>query len=488
MSRPRTHWNNTTYAAITIGLGTILSAGTIPAVAGSQGDNDLSNFKIYLQTSGHWTGSYDGSGSGMTDYNHILYEHQAGALSERGPEFVDMNAHLAAIDSYVETNIPQSFDGLIILDYELYPLSLKNHIAEHWATPRIAEEKRKDPTISDDEAMERANARWQVAMERFTIGSADRVRELRPNAKIGYYHLLYYPLDHSVKDKHREINDAASWFWDEMDAICPTIYVGYHETDPGYAEIAELMPGKVAEAVRIADNVEQSTGKRPAVYPYITHRILDWGGKRHSDHAGEWVTPRQTYDYFASSINAGADGVIIWQDVFEDNPNKPCENEYINEVLTTQVDGVMQYLNLGAYAGDTGDDSDDQSDNRLASSTTLPETLTAISPTATPATTIVVREGSKNKKKGLKAGKDKARKVVQKGKALSEEQIQRAKERANRIDARKRARAKAKSDARARKLVRRNASKARKAKRKAEKKGKADSTETLVVVEVADAS
>ncbi len=310
------------------------------------------DFTIFLQTTGDWSGSYTGEDLGLSNDTVVLYQHLAGDLDERGPEYVDMESHLAALARGIDRYVPQGFSGLAILDYELYPLSLYNQTHTAIREPRIQAQLDAHPGIGRDEAERLAAEAYLPYARRFFLESLRTAKQLRPDAKWGYYSLVRADRNLPMDDRRKWVNDQSNWFWEEVDVICPYAYTGYHELDPEHVRVEELMVDKTREAVRIADGVLERTDHRPMVYPYMSARTVYWGL---SQYEGQWATQSQLSNFFRAARQGGADGLILWQSVKDSDDRRRTESEYV-QTLDTTVQQALREVRMGAFtsARDSG--------------------------------------------------------------------------------------------------------------------------------------
>lgn len=320
---------------------------TVPVSPDALGWSGNSDFHLYLQTTGDWSGTFTGADLGLDANTRILYEHNAGCLSEQGPEYVDMEAHLAALRTGIDRYLPPDFDGLAILDYEGYPLSLYNKNYSAIREPRIEAVLRQQPSLSREQALAVADAAYQPAVRRFFLESLDLAKQMRPNAKWGYYSLVAADRNAPATEETRALNDRSTWLWDRVDVICPYSYTGYFELDPEHERIETLMRDKAQEAVRLSRDVESRTGRRPPVYPYVSIRTVYWGL---SEYEGSWATAPQVRNFLTAARDGGADGVVLWQSVKNSDPKRRTESEYIDAINTTLA-GVLEELEMGSFAG-----------------------------------------------------------------------------------------------------------------------------------------
>ncbi len=312
---------------------------------GNESDLDPS-FTLILQTSGDWSGNYTGSYLGFTDHTRILYEHEAAAFNPNGPEYVNFEEHIAKFISAVHEKVPEGFNGIAIIDYEGYPLTLYSPCHHpDICEPRIAQEFTLYPDITLEEAERRANEKYEPFIKKYFLEPLRKAKELRPNAQWGFYSRLSGDRNLPTDDRHRWKNDQVDWLWNESNVITRSIYPYWHENEPHWPRTRDLMQDKIEEAARLARNVQTQTGRKPVVLSYVSSRVMS----NQSQYQGQWVTQTQISDQLRSSSSGGADGVIFWENVRNDRPPNPTEQEYIH-FLDTIVKASLMELQMGVFA------------------------------------------------------------------------------------------------------------------------------------------
>lgn len=329
---------------------------------------DPSRFRVLLQPIGEWSGDYSGEDLGYDGNTVQIFLQDCGRFNERGPEFTDINLHLASVSQEINRRIPTDFNGLIILDARFYPISLCAPGAEKWANPRIAEVRRRRSELNESDALIEADRRWQIALDRILGATIKRIRDLRPNAQIAIRDTVTIRSNANASASGEpavDLNDKAMWLWKRVDAICPDIAFDANSTLPDHTTNAELtIQQKIAAAARIAGQVEMETGRRPQVLPMLNSTIVPpkrsvpWDTDSSGVSVGEWISAKQTIAAFNAAVSQRADGIVLSQFVADHHPRLHSEYEFINEVLEGRVRLAMNQLRLGVFAdADTGSDS-----------------------------------------------------------------------------------------------------------------------------------
>ena len=322
-----------------LGALTLALLGSVTALA--HDPEAALDFRLLLQTTGDWSGRRDTGALGFSENTRIVYQWPGGDLPVEGPEYVDMDKHLAALTSWIEANVEADFDGVGILDYERYPATLYDPWHHGIIESRIEAEKAMDPGISHEEALRRAEKKYQPHIQRVLLGSLNRARQLRPDAAWGYYSFVLYDNHLPVDDHFRWINDQVSWLWEEVDVIALSLYPWWYQDEPLWPVGRDLLPDKIAEARRLASSAESASGTRPIVLPYQTSEVVSVG----SPHYRKFITPQQTLDYLSAAVKAGADGVILWQHLSDEDPRYKTEEQYW-QILDGQVKSAVESLGL----------------------------------------------------------------------------------------------------------------------------------------------
>ncbi|MFG0329527.1 MAG: hypothetical protein ACF8PN_06450 [Phycisphaerales bacterium] len=341
----RTHWKQWTLTAATVAV-----AGWMMA-PGADAQLPKAEFDVKLQTSGDWSGSYCGEDLGLNDHTIILYENSIFPPGRNKPKWpdnleeLDFDLYYSNLEAAVLREVPEGFDGIVIIDIERYPVSLYQPWNREYRDPRIEHEIRLDPGISYEEAERRAAERHLPLSQALFGEGVRRAQELRPDAKWGLYGQLSSDRNLPIDDHYRWINDQSAWLWQQVDVITRPIYSIWYETDQYWPRVRDLMSDKVAEAVRLADEAERVTGREKLAYAYCHFRVAG----SNSRHAREWLTDQQVQDMLDHSWMSGADGALIWQVVRENRSDYPTEPVYIN-YLEDSLDLALANLGLGAYA------------------------------------------------------------------------------------------------------------------------------------------
>jgi len=315
---------------------------------------ELAGFRVILLPLGSWSGIYPLEKSPYKANTILLPLRTAGRLNDRGPEFTDLNLHLAALDQWMNQNIPESFTGIIILDLSGFPISLKSKSAGNFLPPRLQEIRRLNPQDNDNEVLTKANHRWQTALSRVYIASIDRLRSLQPGARIALLHAVDSADDQLLRhDAYTEPDQDTLWLWKKIDIITPRItFTARDDEAEQYHNSLRAINDSLRRAQRIADLVEKKQTKRPGIIPMLNSTITRNPDQtqKPSPYLGHWLTQPQMKTAFENALQNKATGIIITQMLGDRNPKLPNEQAFISNILQDRLHKTMIDLALGPFA------------------------------------------------------------------------------------------------------------------------------------------
>ena len=317
------------------------------------------DFRVLLLPLGSWSGIYPIEKSAYRANTILLPLRSVGRLNDRGPEFTDLNLHLAALEQWVKQNIPDSFTGIIILDLTGFPISLKSKHAGNFLPPRLQEIRRLNPQDNDNDLLTKANRRWQTSLSRVYIATIDRLRSLQPGARIAVLHAVDSADDQLLRhDAYTEPDSDTLWLWEKIDIIIPqvTFTARDDETKP-YDSSLRSINDSLRRAQRIADLVEKKQINPPDIFPMLNSTIarnID-PTQKPSPYLGRWITQPQMKTAFEIALQNKAAGIIITQMLGDRNPKLPNEQTFISEILQDRLHKTMIDLELGPFANLTAD-------------------------------------------------------------------------------------------------------------------------------------
>uniref|UniRef100_A0A1D0C0T3 Hyaluronidase n=1 Tax=Hadronyche infensa TaxID=153481 RepID=A0A1D0C0T3_HADIN len=214
--------------------------------------------------------------------NTIFYESQLGLYPHLNqtdypvnggiPQLGDLSAHLKKSRQDIDKIIPDvQFTGLGIIDWESWRAvwdfnwgTLKKYQEESF---RVARDQHPDWTNSS--LLKSAQEEWETSAKNYMLKTLQLAQMMRPQALWCYY---LYPDCYNYKGQTPQEfqcppivikgNNQLSWLWDEIKAVCPSLYVvgGYLEKY-SFDQRTWYVNGRLQEALRVAPNSQ--------LYPYI---------------------------------------------------------------------------------------------------------------------------------------------------------------------------------------------------------------------------
>ncbi|KAM7415349.1 hypothetical protein PAMA_019938 [Pampus argenteus] len=206
-------------------------------------------------------------------------DEDTGEMYDEGlPQLIDMQEHHELAEDDIKYYIPDPKQpGLAVLDFEEWrPQWIRN-----WGSKDIYRQisietvKKKNATMSDDEAEDRAKIVFERAAKRYFLRSIRIGKKMRPNRLWGYY--LYpdcYNYDYNqdmdgftgeCPDIEKDRNDELLWLWRESTALFPSIYLELVLRDSQQARL--FVRHRIQEAIRVS-MLPNSSYSAP-VYAYI---------------------------------------------------------------------------------------------------------------------------------------------------------------------------------------------------------------------------
>lgn len=205
-------------------------------------------------------------------------DEDTGEMHDEGlPQITDMQDHHDDAADDIKHYIPTDGPGLAVLDFEEWrPQWIRN-----WGSKDIYREvsiekvKKKNTSLSEDEAEERAKIVFERAAKRYFVRIIQIGKKLRPKRLWGYY--LYpecYNYDYNqdmvgftgeCPDIEKQRNDNLLWLWKESTALFPSIYLELVLKDSWKARL--FVRHRIQEAMRVS-TLPQSTYSIP-IYAYI---------------------------------------------------------------------------------------------------------------------------------------------------------------------------------------------------------------------------
>ncbi|KAM4554425.1 hyaluronidase-5-like [Fundulus diaphanus] len=248
--------------------------------------------------------------------------------------------------------IPLNRSGLAVLDFEEWrPQWIRN-----WGSKDIYREmsielvKKKNPSLSDDEAEERAKVLFQRAAKKYFLRSIRFGNRLRPNRLWGYY--LYpdcYNYDYNQDmagftgecppiEKSR--NDELLWLWTESTALFPSIYLELVLRDTQQARM--FVRHRIQEAMRVS--VLPNSSYSIPIYAYIR--------PVYKDSIDDYMSEFDLVNTIGEAAALGAAGVVSWGDMNVTDTEDSCVDalNHLDRVMNPYILNVSMATRLCSEA------------------------------------------------------------------------------------------------------------------------------------------
>ncbi|KAK7891172.1 hypothetical protein WMY93_023135 [Mugilogobius chulae] len=231
------------------------------------------------------------------------------------PQLVDLKEHRELAEDDIEYYIPTDKPGLAILDFEEWrPQWIRN-----WGSKNIYREisietvKKKNASLTDDEAEDRAKIVFERAAKKYFLRSINVGKKLRSKRLWGYY--LYpdcYNYDYNqdmlsytgeCPDIEKVRNDELLWLWNASTALYPSIYLEEVLRDSIQARL--FVRHRMKEAMRVS-TLPNKTHSIP-VYPYIR--------PVYKDSVDRYMSEFDLVNTIGEAAALGAAGVVSWGDM-----------------------------------------------------------------------------------------------------------------------------------------------------------------------------
>ena len=245
----------------------------------------------------------------------------------------NMSLHLDQLRADVIRWIPDAnFSGLALVDKEDWePLFCANFVSGGSRFYNIYSEeliRKTHPRYNTSQLQAAAALAFDTAAKDFYLQSLAAARQLRPQAKWGYF-AQPSEIDRGASAEHvqsvRAINARLGWLYAAVDFLAPEIYVqefpgqphpcGPHAAQPRCSELnlTSQTAEAIADSIRLADAVELAGGKRPAVLPYGSIVYRDLSPKPPASVPQPYMVDREgVAATIQVAASLGAEGVILW--------------------------------------------------------------------------------------------------------------------------------------------------------------------------------
>ncbi|XP_037032943.1 hyaluronidase Tab y 2.0101-like [Bradysia coprophila] len=221
------------------------------------------------------------------------------------PQEGDLKLHLEKFELDVDKYIPDKENsGLAIIDFELWRPVYRQNFGKllpykELSTTLVAEAMGN----LTDEAYSMARDFFTDSAKMFMLETIEFAKQLRPNAKWGYYGLPHCfngrrNVTEDCEQHIQEENDATQWLYDHSDIILPSIYMP-ERIIPCNRPL--MVKGRIRESLRLSNNVNRTT--KPLVIAYHRYKFPD---------SLQYLNQSDHIDTIKAAKEVGADGIILW--------------------------------------------------------------------------------------------------------------------------------------------------------------------------------
>ena len=221
-----------------------------------------------------------------------------------------LESHLAQVRRDVARLIPNpNWDGFAVIDYESWGVTLKPGAQGEYKERALGIARSLHPGASEHELDRIARTMWNQASIRFMLATIDLCKEMRPDAKwgfFGYPKIGFGPLE---EDKRVALVSPQQPLLDHSDALYPEAYARRVTIDNNKGTY-EYAPAGFYEnhLVRLMRWSRRLAGPDKPILPYVT---LRYNG-RTDRIKSQPLTDRDLETMLSVPIREGADGLILW--------------------------------------------------------------------------------------------------------------------------------------------------------------------------------
>lgn len=380
----------------TLTLSLVLAAGGATAVAQDAAidppsTGDLDEFRYYFsittdpyerQRGNNWSDQLSFDTDILSRDFVILYEGQTGRYPTAGPHLTMrdgyMDAHLAQLEIDIERQIPDpEFSGLAIIDYEDFraiwdrtpnvpsdegPDAHDTDFQDDWRD-YIRSVNPEFDGMSGEQQEQHLRETYEAAVRDFFLATLNKGREMRPNAKWGFYGypLRFYKWKREAPTSvisyddgshaGSRFNDRLQWMWDAVDVITPSVYPAMAVANPDeYICQRQYTAQEEWEYLKNMLRESERVGKGKPVLPFITSRYylpkdcLQW----------EDLREVQLENQIFGPAHLGADGAILWGDLNCESDMIECQAMLDTRIMPLMTQAVTERQDQGNGRSDDG--------------------------------------------------------------------------------------------------------------------------------------
>jgi hypothetical protein len=183
-----------------------------------------------------------------------------------------------------------------------------------------------------------AKIEFESAVKNMILTTLQKAKELRPNAKWGYYGYparVFYDYSRlpdlvGYPELQKSFNNQLDWLWQASGAIFPSVYHFYpsERSELARRRNETYVRENIQEAIRISRNY----GNKPVI-AYTWHLYHPSGTIPFGFISADLM--RMTYEIIK---NEGANGIEMWMQGFESNPEE--QKVYFRDILWPIVDSM----------------------------------------------------------------------------------------------------------------------------------------------------
>ena len=250
------------------------------------------------------------------------------------PQLGDLEAHLARIESDLNSYVPDpEWDGYAVIDYEAWPTYWEGAYPE---VQEISREhvRRNHPGYTRQEVEARAKAEFEAGAREFLLATIQRCRELRPNAKWGYFIWQRYFADYAPP------LSSLMWLWDASDALYPSVYPTRFSVDGPPTNQWQARWDHYEQ--KFADRVfalRQLVGPDKPIFAYIQRKYMDWNQR----YGGQSINDIDIDMAIYAPLRTGADGAMIWE-TLDDQETADIFQEYLDSEMGPRMIDLIDGL------------------------------------------------------------------------------------------------------------------------------------------------
>ncbi|KAJ1371286.1 hypothetical protein KIN20_033203 [Parelaphostrongylus tenuis] len=225
------------------------------------------------------------------------------------PQNCPIDKHLTRVSEQIREKIPrEDFSGIAVIDFEewrpLFKLNWGKKAVYKKESIRLVRERH--PTLSHKSAKMMAELEFDAAAKKIFLLTIGLARELRPNARWGFYGFPYcnYDAGHSstniqCNENFKQHNNDMSFIFEASTALFPSIYLSFKGTiDQNYRYIQAIM----TESARIA----RLQNPVLDIYPYSKFEYDPYSAP------DKFYVKKDLCNSVKQAADLGARGIVIW--------------------------------------------------------------------------------------------------------------------------------------------------------------------------------